>query len=59
MRKKITKKYHKKNKEGEITVETFTSKLWFFGIKIDEQDHTYDCDVEEANGTPGFKPTMK
>lgn len=54
-----TKKYHKKNKEGEIIIETFISNLWFFGIKIDHQDHVYNCDVEEVNGKVGFKADTK
>lgn len=55
MRKKTTKKYHRINKEGELTKETFTSVLRFCGIKINEENHSFEGDIETGENGIGFK----
>ena len=57
MRKKITKKFHRTNKNGEIVEEKFTSVLHFLGIKINEEDHLFQTDDNGTMEPPGFKPT--
>jgi len=54
MKSRKTFKRHKVDKDGNIVSEKYSEKVWFLGIRISNDEHDYECDVDTQKNSMGF-----